>query len=44
MLKPSVELRQLEREALSKSSEPDPFLQFSLTCRADLDRVRRTLR
>jgi hypothetical protein len=44
MLKPSVELRQLAREALSKSPEPDPFLQFSLTCRADLDHVRRTLR
>ena len=44
MLKPSMELRQLAREALSKSPDPDPFLKFSLVCRADLDRVRRTLR
>jgi hypothetical protein len=41
-LKPSVELRQLAREALSKSPEPDPLLAFSLVCRADLDEVRRT--
>ena len=41
-LKPSVELRQLAREALSKSPEPDPLLAFSLVCRADLDKVRRT--
>jgi hypothetical protein len=42
LLKPSIELRQLAREALSKSPDPDPFLTFSLTCRADLDHVRRT--
>jgi hypothetical protein len=40
-LKPSVELRQLAKEALSKSLDPDPLLAFSLVCRADLDNVRR---
>ena len=40
-LKPSVELRQLAKEALSKSFDPDPLLAFSLVCRADLDNVRR---
>jgi hypothetical protein len=42
-LKPRVELRQLATEALSKSLDPDPLLQFSRVCRADLDSVRRTL-
>jgi hypothetical protein len=42
LLKPSIELRQLARGALSKSPDPNPFLTFSLTCRADLDHVRRT--
>jgi len=42
-LKPSVELRQLATEALSKSLDPDPLLEFSQVCRADLDNVRRTL-
>jgi hypothetical protein len=41
-LKPSVELRQLAKEALFKSHDPDPLLAFSLVCRADLDYVRRT--
>ena len=41
-LKPSVELRQLAKEALSKSLDPDPLLSFSLARRADLDNVRRT--
>ncbi len=41
-LKPSVELRKLATEALSKSLDPDPLLAFSLVCRADLDNVRRT--
>ena len=41
-LKPSVELRQLAKEALSKSLDPDPLLAFSSICRADLDHVRRT--
>ena len=44
LLKPSIALRQLARDALSKSPDPDPFLKFSLICRADLDHVRRTLR
>jgi hypothetical protein len=42
-LKPSVEFRQLALQSLSKSPDPDPFLRFSLTCRTDLDNVRRTL-
>ena len=41
-LKPSVELRQLAKEALSKSPDPDPLVTFSLVCRADLENVRRT--
>jgi hypothetical protein len=43
LLKPSIELRQLARDALSKSPDPDPFVNFSLICRADLDNVRRTV-
>ena len=39
-LKPSIELRQLAKEALSKSLEPDPLLAFSSICRADLDHPR----
>ena len=42
-LKPGVELRQLAAAALSGSLDPDPLLQFSLICRADLDSVRRTM-
>jgi hypothetical protein len=42
-LKPSVELRQLATEALSKNLDPDPLVEFSLVCRADLDGVRRTM-
>ena len=41
-LQPSVELRELAKEALSKSPDPDPLLTFSLICRADLDNVRRS--
>ena len=41
-LRPSIELRQLAKEALSKSPDPDPLLAFSEICRADLDHVRRT--
>jgi hypothetical protein len=41
-LKPSIELRRLAKEALSRSLDPDPLLAFSSTCRADLDDVRRT--
>jgi hypothetical protein len=41
-LRPSIELRQLAKEALSKKFDPDPLLAFSSACRADLDNVRRT--
>lgn len=44
LLTPSIELRQLARESLSRRPDPDPFLKFSLSCRADLDHVRRTSR
>ena len=43
MLKPSIELRQLAKEALSKSLDPDPLVAFSSICRADLDNVHRTV-
>ena len=42
-LKPGVELRQLATEALSKIPDPDPLRAFSLVCRADLDKVRKTM-
>jgi hypothetical protein len=42
-LKPSIELRQLAKEALSKSLDPDPLLVFSSICRADLDNLHRTV-
>ena len=42
-LKPSVELRQLAKESLSKSLDPDPVMTFSSICRADLDKVGRTV-
>ena len=42
-LKPRVELRQLATEALSKIPDPEPLRAFSLVCRADLDKVRRTM-
>ncbi len=42
LLQPSIELRQLARDSLSKSPDPDPFLKFSLSCRADVDYGRRT--
>ena len=41
-LKPSIEVRQLARNALARGLDPDPLLAFSSTCRADLDNVRRT--
>ena len=41
-LKPGVEARQLAKEALSASLDPDALLSFSLICRADLDNVFRT--
>jgi hypothetical protein len=43
LLKPSIEVRQLAKEALSKSFDPDPLLAFSSICRADLDNVHRTV-
>jgi hypothetical protein len=43
-LEPSIELRQLAMEALSKSPDPDPFLKFSVICRSDLDSVPRSVR
>ena len=42
-LQPSIELRKLAAEALSKSPDPDPLLAFSLICKDDLDNVRRTM-
>lgn len=42
-LKPRIELRQLAKEALSKSLDPDPLVAFSEICRADLDSVRRSV-
>ncbi len=41
-LKPSIELRQLAMDALAKKLDPDPLLEFSLVCRADLDGVHRS--
>lgn len=41
-LKPSVEVRQLAKQALAKGLDLDPLLAFSSICRADLDNVRRT--
>lgn len=40
-LKPNLELRQLAKQALAKSLDPDPLLAFSEICRTDLDHVRR---
>ena len=41
-LKPSIEVRQLAKESLSKSLDPDPLLAFSSMCRADLDNIHLT--
>jgi hypothetical protein len=41
-LKPAIELRQLAKDSLSKSLDPDPLLAFSSMCRADLDDIHRT--
>ena len=43
LLKPSIEVRQLATEALSKRLDPDPLVTFSSICRADLDNVHRTV-
>jgi hypothetical protein len=42
-LRPSMDLTQLAKETLSKPPDPDPLLKLSLTCRADLDDVNRTM-
>ena len=42
-LKPRIEARQLATQALAKSLDPDPVMTFSTICRADIDRVRRTI-
>jgi hypothetical protein len=39
-LKPSIELRRLATNALSRDLDPDPILAFSQICRADLESVR----
>jgi hypothetical protein len=41
-LKPSVELRRLAQEALSKSPDPESASVFSVICRNDLEDVFRT--
>jgi hypothetical protein len=43
-LKPSVELRQLANDALSRSRFPDPLLAFSELCRSDLDGIAENIR
>ncbi len=42
-LKPSVDLRKLAMAELSRNSDSDLLLPFSLACRADLDNVYRTV-
>ena len=42
LLKPSLELRQLAKEALSRNIDPDPLVAFSQICRHDLENVRRS--
>ena len=44
LLKPSIDLRKLAIEELSKNSNSDLLLPFSLACRADLDKVYQTVR
>lgn len=41
LLKPSIEIRQLAKQAISEGLDQDPLLAFSSVCRADLDNVRR---
>ena len=41
-LEPGRQLRELAKEALTRSLDPDPLLAFSLVCRADLENVRHT--
>jgi len=42
-LKPRIEARQLAKQALEKSLDPDPVMTFSTICRADIDGIRRTI-
>jgi hypothetical protein len=42
-LEPSVELRKFAAAELSRDRHVDPLLPFSLACRADLDKVHRTV-
>ena len=44
LLKPSIDLRKLAIEELSKSSNSDLLLSFSRACRADFDKVYQTVR
>ena len=44
LLKPSIDLRKLAIEELSKNSNSDLLLPFSLASRADLDQVYQTVR
>ena len=44
LLKPSIDLRKLAIEELSKNSNSDLLLPLSLACRADLDQVYQTVR
>jgi hypothetical protein len=41
-LEPAKQLRDLAQEALTRNLDPDPLLEFSLVCRADLENVRET--
>lgn len=41
-LKPKIEARQLLKQSLAKSLDPDPVMTFSSVCRADIDNIRRT--
>ena len=41
-LNPSIEIRQLAKQALSMDLDPDPLLPFSSMCRTDLNNVHRT--
>jgi hypothetical protein len=42
-LKPRMDLRKLATEELSKHSDSDLLLPFSVACRADLDNLYRTV-
>ena len=44
LLKPSIDLRKLAIGELSKRSNSDLLLPFSLACRADLDKMYHTVR